>query len=95
MPDRRIDKLAREIGDAPLETGFERPLTACAYEFGMAREDVRHLLRILLRDALIAGEGRTPPAPKDGSPRYGEAPAGPADWRKGLGDREAPAQSAG
>ena len=95
LPDWRIDDLAREVADGPLGTEFERRVAACAYEFGMTPGDVRAVLRVLLRDTLIAGEGRTPPAPKDCSPRYGEAPAGPAGWRKVLGDQEGPRHRSG
>ena len=35
LPDWKIDDLARDIVDAQLETRFERPVAACAYEFGM------------------------------------------------------------
>ena len=54
-------------------------MAACAYEFGMTPGDVRAVLCVLLRDALIAADGRTPPGPKDGNPRYGEALQAPPD----------------
>lgn len=95
LPDWRVDALARELVDGPLETSFERRVAACAYEFGMTTGDVRCVLAVLVRDALIAGEGRTPPGPKDGSPRYGEPPTGPAGWRKALGAEAARPESAG
>lgn len=95
LPDWRIDALAREVVNGPLETSFERRVAACAYEFGMTPHDVHTVLGVLVRDALIAGEGRTPPAPKDGSPRLGEPPAGPAVWRKALGAEAARPESAG
>ena len=87
--------MTREIVDEPRETGFERRVAACAYEFGMTPGDVRAVLCVLLRDALIAAEGRTPPGPKDGNPRYGEAPPSAAGWRKTLGADEAPEGRAG
>ena len=89
LPDWKIDDLARQIVQAPLGTDYDRRVAACAYEFGMTPEDVRAVVTVLLRDALIAGEGRTPPSPKDGSPRYGVPREGPAGWRKALGADEA------
>ena len=90
LPDWKIDGLAQEIVGEPPDRDFERRVAACAYEFGMTAGDVHAVLSVLLRDALIAAEGRTPPRSKDGSPQYGGAPAGPAGWRKALGADETP-----
>ena len=87
--DWKIDEIARQVADGPLGTDFERRTAACAYEFGLGPGDVRCVLGVLVRDALIAGEGRKPPSPKDGRPRHSEAAAGPAGWRKALGIEEA------
>ena len=57
----------------------------------MTTADVRAVLRVLLRDALITAEGRTPPAPKDRGDDE-RARTGEPGWRKALGAQPREAQ---
>ena len=85
LPDWKIDELARRVCEERLGTDFERGIAACAYEFGLTQNDIRAVLRVTLRDRLIAGEGREPPKPKDGTPRLTETPPERGGWRQALG----------
>lgn len=85
LPDWKLDALAERMAHAPAGEQFDRRISACAYQFGISSADVRSVLRVLIRDALIANAGREPPSPKNGRPRYIEAPAGSAGWREALG----------
>ena len=66
LPDWKLDQLSAQRAEGALGTDMERRIAACAYELGIGRGDVRSVLQVVLRDALIVREGRTPPAPQDG-----------------------------
>lgn len=84
LPDWKIDALSGEHGNNALDPDMALRVRACAYEHGMTTADVRAVLRVLLRDALITVEGRTPPGPKDKTDDE-PAPTGEPGWRKALG----------
>ena len=84
LPDWKIDALSSEHADGTLDAEMDTRVQACAYHYGMTTADVRAVLRVLLRDALIAGEGRTPPVPKDRTDDEA-APTGEPGWLKALG----------
>ena len=84
LPDWKIDALSVEHTDGTLDADMDERVRACAYQFGLTTADVRAVLRVLLRDALISAEGRTPPTPKDRSDDE-PAPTGEPGWRKAMG----------
>ena len=84
LPDWRIDKLSSERADGPLGSEMEKRVGACAYDFGIERGSVRAVLAVLLRDALITAEGRTPPAPTEDA-EEDAVNTGEPGWRKALG----------
>ena len=93
LPDWRINQVAESVADGELDEEFEQRVAACAYQFGTGGHAVRAVMAVMLRDLLIAGEGRTAPTPKDGRPRYGEPQEGPPGWRKALGVDEGAAEA--
>ena len=84
LPDWKIDALSGEHVNNALDAAMDLRVQACAYEHGMSTAGVRAVLRVLLRDALITAEGRTPPAPTDRNDDE-PAPTGEPGWRKALG----------
>ena len=83
LPDWKIDALSNEHADATLDAEMDTRVQACAYHYGLTTADVRAVLRVLLRDALIAAQGRKPPTPKDRTDEE-PAPTGEPGWRKAL-----------
>ena len=84
LPDWKIDVLSSEHTEGTLDEKMDTRVQACAYHYGLTTGAVRAVLRVLLRDTLIAAQGRTPPMPKDQTDEE-PAPTGEPGWRKALG----------